>query len=74
MNAEGKAYRSIGHWVTDYQSKNYGLISQPFYVLMDYDYSSLNKPVGFTPDVQTYHEFLKEGLAKFKSLHPSEAH
>jgi cytochrome c biogenesis protein CcdA/thioredoxin-related protein len=70
LDADGGKLRDIGSWVNDYQRRNYGLISQPYYVLMDYDESDLIVPgVGYTPDVDTYYAYLKSGLAEFNKRH-----
>lgn len=69
ISPEGAKLRDVGSWVTDYQRRNYKLISQPYYVLMDHDESSLNAPRPYTPDVDAYHEFLKEGIAEFNKRH-----
>lgn len=69
VGADGKKFRSIGSWVNDYQSTNFGLISQPFYVLMDHNGKALVPGVGFTPDIDTYHAFLKSGIAAFNAKH-----
>ncbi len=69
LSADGEKLRNIGDWVTDYQRRHYGLISQPYYVLMDHDQSSLTQSVGFTPEVDVYHAFLKAGIAEFNKRH-----
>jgi thiol:disulfide interchange protein DsbD len=66
LDADGNKLRNMADWVTDYQRRHYGLISQPFYVLMDHDQSSLTpKGVGYTPQIEIYQAFLKEGIAEF---------
>ena len=70
---EGTKLRRVSDYVRYYQSRNFGVVSQPYYVIMDLDQRPLNTPVGYTPDVQDYIAFLKEGLEKFKALHGTEA-
>ncbi|MFN8393163.1 MAG: cytochrome c biogenesis protein CcdA [Bacteroidia bacterium] len=69
LSPDGTKLRDVGSWVTDYQRRNYKLISQPYYVLMDHDESSLNVPKPYTPNVEEYHAFLLEGIAEFNKRH-----
>lgn len=69
LSPDGSKLRDVGSWVTDYQRRRYKLISQPYYVLMDHDESSLNTPRPYTPEVDTYHAFLLEGIAEFNKRH-----
>lgn len=63
----GKRIKTIGNKWSDFQIKNYGLNAQPFYVLLDHDGEKLNKPVGYTPDIEEYTAWLKEGITKFNN-------
>jgi thiol:disulfide interchange protein DsbD len=49
------------------QATYFGNNSQPYYVLLNTEEQLLNKPVGYTPDVQEYLRFLDCGLRTFKS-------
>ena len=70
ISADGEKLREIRDWVTDYQTREYNTISQPYYVLMDYDESDLIFPgVGYTPDIDTYYAYLKSGIAAFNKKH-----
>ena len=42
--------------------------SQPYYVLVSPDGRTLNEPVAYTPDVDTYENFLACGLSTFREL------
>ena len=39
---------------------------QPYYILMAHDETNLNQPVGYTPNVEEYKTWLKDGISKFK--------
>jgi thiol:disulfide interchange protein len=69
ISPEGVKLRDIRSWVTDYQRRNYGLISQPYYVLMDHDEKALNTPRPYTPNIEEYQKFLEEGIKIFNQKH-----
>lgn len=62
----GKKLKYIGQKWSELQTLKYKANSQPFYVLMDHNEESLNTPVGYTPDVEEFHQWLKDGISKFK--------
>lgn len=62
----GKQLKYIGQKWSELQTLKYKANSQPFYVLMDHQENTLIEPVGYTPDVATYHTWLQDGIAKFK--------
>jgi hypothetical protein len=43
-------------------------LSQPYYVLVSPDGTTLNPPVAYTADVDTYEDFLACGLATYQKL------
>jgi thiol:disulfide interchange protein DsbD len=61
----GKKLKYIGQKWSELQTVKYKANSQPFYVLMNHDEENLIEPVGYTPDVTEYHEWLKQGLSNF---------
>jgi thiol:disulfide interchange protein DsbD len=69
MKAKGgiKPIKTIGDKWATFQTLNFKNNSQPFYALLDNDANLLNEPVGYTPDVSEYLNWLQEGLKKFKS-------
>lgn len=69
---EGTKLRRVSDYTRYYQSRNFGVVAQPYYVLMDLDQQPLNKPVPYTPNVDEYVKFLEEGLAAFKAKHGTE--
>jgi thiol:disulfide interchange protein DsbD len=62
----GKRIRSIGNKWSDFQIKNYQANAQPYYVLMSLAEENLNSPIGYTPDIEKYKEWLVEGIGNFK--------
>ncbi|WMQ64751.1 protein-disulfide reductase DsbD family protein [Imtechella halotolerans] len=62
----GKKLKYIGQKWSELQTLRYQTNSQPFYVLMDHQEENLNTPVGYTPDVEAYHNWLQEGISQFK--------
>lgn len=62
----GKKLKYIGQKWSELQTIKYKANSQPFYVLMDHNEENLIAPVGYTPDVEAYHNWLKAGISKFK--------
>ncbi len=57
--------RTIGKMWSDLQTDWYKVNSQPYYVLLDHDLQTLVTPVGYTPDVDEYLNFLKSGVTSF---------
>ncbi len=62
----GKKLRYIGQKWSELQAIKYKTNSQPYYVLMDLNEENLNDPVAYTPDVDEYFNWLKNGVATFK--------
>ncbi|MFL1011501.1 protein-disulfide reductase DsbD family protein [Flavisericum labens] len=62
----GKKLKYIGQKWSELQTIKYKTNSQPFYVLMGHDEENLIDPVAYTPDVDEYYNWLKEGVSKFK--------
>ena len=62
----GKRIKSIGNKWSDFQIKEYQANAQPYYVLMDLQEHNLNTPIGYTPDIEEYKNWLIDGLTKFK--------
>ncbi|MEY2867722.1 MAG: hypothetical protein RIR01_122 [Bacteroidota bacterium] len=62
----GKKLKYIGQKWSELQTLKYKANSQPFYVLMDHEENNLIEPVGYTPDVATFHKWLEEGTSKLQ--------
>lgn len=61
----GKRVKTIGNKWSDLQIKRYQVNAQPYYVLMGHNEQNLNEPVGYTPDIEEYEAWLKDGISKF---------
>jgi thiol:disulfide interchange protein len=53
-------------WAT-FQSENFIQSTQPLYVILDNDEKLINNPVGYTPDVEEYLQWLQCGKNNFNS-------
>jgi thiol:disulfide interchange protein len=62
-----KAIRTIGDRFATMQSENFHNASQPYYVLISPDQKLLTKPVAYTPNADTYAQWLRCGLEAFKA-------
>jgi len=62
----GKKVTTVGQKWTELETFVYKNNSQPLYVLIDHDENKLNEPVGYTPDVDEYYNWLVSGIEKFK--------
>ena len=60
----GKKLKNIGQKWSEFQTIKYKTNSQPFYVLMNHNEENLIDPVAYTPNVDEYYAWLKEGLSK----------
>ena len=61
----GNTIRTYGQKWLEYQQKRYNTNAQPLYVIQDLDGNDLNNAVGYTPDVQEYHDWLQKGVSAF---------
>ena len=68
-NGRIKKLKTVGDKWATFQTINFKNNSQPYYILLDEDLNMLNKPVGYTPDVDEYAEWLTEGLEEFQRTH-----
>jgi thiol:disulfide interchange protein DsbD len=65
-NENGKEIDTYGKKWSDFAITKYKANIQPYYILMGHNEENLNKPVGYTPDIELYEKWLKEGISKFK--------
>ncbi|UBZ14961.1 thioredoxin family protein [Flagellimonas marinaquae] len=63
--ATGKKIKTIGNKWSDFQIKEYRANAQPYYVMVDHEGEKLNEPVGYTPDVEAYGSWLRQGIHNY---------
>ena len=66
ISKSGSEVTTIGKKWREYQIERYNINAQPYYVVLDAEGKDISKPVGYTPDVEEYKTWLKEGISKFK--------
>jgi thiol:disulfide interchange protein len=66
VSKSGSEVTTIGKKWREYQIERYNINAQPYYVVLDAEGKDISKPVGYTPDVEEYKTWLKEGISKFK--------
>jgi thiol:disulfide interchange protein DsbD len=62
-----KKIKTIGNKWATFQTQVFNNNSQPYYVMLSPDGKLLGNPVGYTPDVEEYEEFLDCGIAAYQS-------
>ncbi|HTN08755.1 protein-disulfide reductase DsbD family protein [Agriterribacter sp.] len=65
--ADGKEkdIETIGDKWATFQTENFGKSTQPLYVILNHEGKLLTNPVGYTPDVKKYGDWLKCGLKAY---------
>lgn len=61
----GKKIKTVGNKWSDFQIEKYQANAQPYYIILDHEGNSLNTPVGYTPNVDEYMQWLESGISKF---------
>lgn len=62
----GKKVKTTGNKWSDFIITRYKTNTQPYYVLTDLDEKNLNEAIGYTPNIDEYLAWLKDGVSKFK--------
>ena len=62
----GKSVKTIGNKWSDFIITRYKTNTQPYYVLTDLNEKTLNPAIGYTPNIDEYLAWLKDGVGKFK--------
>ncbi|WP_418511696.1 protein-disulfide reductase DsbD family protein [Corallibacter sp.] len=62
----GNTIKTYGHKWLEYQQLNYNTNAQPLYVIQNTEGEDISEPVGYTPDVNEYHDWLEKGIQTFK--------
>jgi thiol:disulfide interchange protein DsbD len=70
MDGSGRTrlINTVGKKWQYFEQSVYAKLSQPYYVLVSPDGATLNPPVAYTADVDTYEDFLECGLATYQKL------
>jgi thiol:disulfide interchange protein DsbD len=63
-----KKIRTIGNKWATFQTQSFRNNSQPYYVMLSPDGHLLGNPVGYTPNVKEYDEYLECGLSAFQQM------
>jgi thiol:disulfide interchange protein len=66
VTKEGKEINTIGKKWSEFQITRFNNNSRPLYVLLDLNEKELNTPVAYTPEIDEYLTWLKDGISKFK--------
>ncbi|WCM42350.1 thioredoxin family protein [Flavobacterium sp. CBA20B-1] len=61
----GKKIKTVGNKWSDFQIEKYQANAQPYYIVLDNEGNSLNTPVGYTPEVTEYENWLQEGITNY---------
>ena len=61
----GKQLRYIGQKWSEFQAIKFKTNTQPFYVIVDEKGELLNEPVGYTPNISDYLNWMKDGINRF---------
>ena len=62
----GNEITTVGDKWTEFIITKYKTNTQPFYVLIDLNEQKLNEPISYTPNIDDYLAWLKDGISKFK--------
>jgi len=62
-----KKIKTVGAKWSDFQARNYGVNSQPYYVLLDNEGNQLAKPYSFNTNIDEFIAFLDQGIEGFKA-------
>lgn len=62
----GKKLRYIGQRWSEFQILRYQANAQPFYVMMDHNEQDIIEPIGYTPNIDEYYKWLRNGVDGFK--------
>ncbi|MBX2925988.1 MAG: thioredoxin family protein [Chitinophagaceae bacterium] len=66
-NGNEKEIITVGDKWATFQSENFSQVTQPLYVVLSPDEKLMTHPVGYTPDVKKYQDWLNCGLKAFGS-------
>ena len=61
----GNTIKTIGHKWLELQQKRYNTNAQPLYVILNTNGEDISEPIGYTPDVEEYYDWLIKGVDSF---------
>lgn len=67
VNGNEKDIITMGDKWATFQSENFGQVTQPLYAVLSADGKLMTYPVGYTPDVKKYEDWLNCGLKAYHS-------
>lgn len=67
---DGKVKKTVGKKFADFQINRFNVNAQPYYVLFDTEGELLVNPRAYDLDVDAFVDFLKRGIAEFKTRSP----
>jgi len=67
VSSTGRRIKTVGNKWSNFQIERYNIVAAPYYVMLDHDEKPLNKPVGYTPDVKKYENWLKNAVTTFNN-------
>src|SRR5690606_12637524 len=66
-NGKEKDIETIGDKWATFQSENFGQSTQPLYVILNHKGKLMTHPVGYTPELKKYEDWLNCGLKAYTS-------
>ena len=66
-NGRKRTIKTVGQQWATFQSVNFNVVSQPFYVMLHPNGTLLNNPIQYT-DANSYEQWIKKGLQAFDAL------
>jgi len=68
-----KNIESVGDFWATFESENFRQVTQPLYVILSPGGELMNEPVGYTPDINKYRQWLDCGLSACKTVSSSSS-
>jgi thiol:disulfide interchange protein DsbD len=67
-DGQSRSIATIGDKNAAFQAKNFAQVTQPLYAILSPDEKLMNYPVGYTPDVKAYKQWLNCGYDAYESF------
>ena len=62
----GEKVTTVGQKWSEMETFKYKNNSQPLYIMVDQKENNLNDPIGYTPEIELYYNWLQKGIHNFK--------